>query len=275
VQYLFVDPPYGDSVPFLEFSQIWNCWDRRNGARFEREVVVSDRVAHKSCWDEYQQRLASVLKQCGRILAPDGHLTVTFNNLEIRAWHALLSALQAASFRCKHVMYQIPAVVSAKAGFAPTSSYVGDVYGTFQRSTKSTAYQSWAIVDRRLKEASRLRGGAVSRVTQLKAAALTILAENAEAQCFIELDRHFAGLPAKTPPIPSDSKLHAMIRRAIGGAFQQTERLTDAQLCAAVVRYLPNWLGLDQHEILHVATDAGLERSAGAWQATGPQLMLF
>ena len=85
VRYILADPPYGDSVPFLEFCQIWNCWQLRARPEFEREVVVSDRVDHRSCWEQYAERLHGVLEQCGRILEDDGRLTLTFNNLEPRA----------------------------------------------------------------------------------------------------------------------------------------------------------------------------------------------
>jgi hypothetical protein len=270
VQYIFADPPYGDSVPFLEFCQIWNCWDQRVKPEFTKEVVVSDRIPYKSYWYEYEQRLTAVMRQCGKILADDGHLTVTFNNLEIRAWHALLSALQRARFECTHVTYQIPAVVSAKASFAPTSSYVGDVYATFARASNDLEYRPWPIVERRLAKASTLRGGAVSRVTQLKVAALTILEKNVDAQCFVELDQHFLGLPAKTPPIPRDSRLYEQIRKAMEEAVANSSGLTDAQLCAAVVKSVPDWLGLDQHEIIGVANSAGFERTKNMWRPKSP-----
>ncbi len=253
VKYIFADPPYGDSVPFLEFCQIWNCWEQRVKPAFEREVVVSDRIDHKSCWEEYEQRLGNVLEQCSQILDDDGHLTVTFNNLEIRAWHALLWGLQQARFKCVDVVYQIPAVLSAKASFAPTSSYLGDVYATFTKASPDTKYCSWSVVAERLTKSAELRQGAVSRVTQLKVAALSILAENVDAQCMLELEAHFAGLPAKTPPIPARSPLYLAIVRAIEDAWKQRSAVSDAQLCAGVVGTLPAWFGLDQHEILDVA----------------------
>src|SRR5262249_45231002 len=83
VDYIFADPPYGDSVPFLEFCQIWNCWQRLVQPDFAREVVVSDRKELVSDWQEYQQRLGRILQQCSAVLAEHGHLTLTFNNLEI------------------------------------------------------------------------------------------------------------------------------------------------------------------------------------------------
>jgi hypothetical protein len=261
-KYIFADPPYGDSVPFLEFCQIWNCWDRRSTGVFEREVVVSDRTKPPSSWEEYGQRLAAVLSRCGQILTDDGHLTLTFNNLELRAWRALLCGVQAARLWCVHVIYQIPAVVSAKARFAPTSSYVGDVYATFTKAPAGTRYRPFSTVQQRLAEAYELRQGAVSRVSQVKVAALSILEQNVHAECITELEHAVAALPARTPPIPSKAPLFAAIRNAIA----ERPALDGAARCAHVITRLPIWLGLDQHEIVDVARRAGFasgERARG------------
>jgi 16S rRNA G966 N2-methylase RsmD len=253
-QYIFADPPYGDSVPFLEFCQIWNCWDPRATAALDREVVVSDRDTPPSDWEDYASRLATALRRCNAILAADGHLTLTFNNLELRAWHALLRAVQEARLWCVDVMYQVPAVVSAKARFAPSSSYLGDVYATFTKAHSGMVYRPFSEVERRLAEAHALRGGAVSRVSQLRVAALTILEQNVRAECIHTLERAFAALPARTPPIPSAAPLFTAIR----GAIAERPALDAPERCAHVIARLPMWLGLDQHEIVDVARRAGL-----------------
>jgi hypothetical protein len=268
-QYIFADPPYGDSVPFLEFCQIWNCWncwDRRANINLDREVVVSDRVDPPSGWEEYGERLESVLHQCSEILDDDGYLTLTFNNLELRAWQALLRGVQAARLWCDHVVYQVPAVVSAKARFAPNSSYLGDVYATFTKAPATRVYRPFAVVKRRLAEAHDLRRGAVSRVSQLKVAALSILERNVHADCIGELNGAFAALPARTPPIPRDSPLFG----AICGVIAERPALDDAQRCAEVISRLPVWLGLDQHEIVDVARRAGFGSTSPDRQRRAP-----
>jgi 16S rRNA G966 N2-methylase RsmD len=43
IDYVFSDPPYGDSIAYLELSEMWNVW--LNGptpAVYEQEVVISD-----------------------------------------------------------------------------------------------------------------------------------------------------------------------------------------------------------------------------------------
>jgi hypothetical protein len=273
--YIFADPPYGDSVPFLEFSQVWNCWETRRAGIFDQEVVVSDRVESKADWEVFRERLGGVIAKCEQLLVDDGKLTLTFNSLDLKAWKALLDALQNARFRCLEVAYQLPAVVSAKASFAPTSSYLGDVYATFGKAAKSFRYRAWDVVEKRLVESITMRQGAVGRVTQLKVSALTILAENVKSECLLELDKHFASLPTKTPLIPEGCKLFCQMQDALVASLRNGKMLREPELCSLVVGKLPSWIGLDQHEIIDVARRIGLRRTKAGWQSNDAQKHLF
>jgi SAM-dependent methyltransferase len=129
---VFLDPPYGDSVPYLEFSAIWNGF---LGALPDPalDLAVSDRSRGDGTWQKYADDLAGVARGVRQVLADDGRLVVTFNNKDARAWSALEGALAAAGFACRGSFYQHPAVVSAKAQLSPAGSYVGDYYGLFSR----------------------------------------------------------------------------------------------------------------------------------------------
>ncbi len=269
--YIFADPPYGDSVPYLEFSQVWNCWLGEAKIDFDREVVVSDRKENNSGWKEYASRLSRILSLCSDILEKNGHLTLTFNNMDTRAWKALLMGIQNAGMRCVDVMYQIPAVVSAKAQFSPSGSYIGDLYATFRKANAKDALAGWNVVNPRLKEMRDQRGGAVSKVTQMRVATLTILEKNVDARLLESISSHFQKLPSKTSPIPDDSPMFNRIRDILLGTVSRKTSVPDSDLCASVIRKLPFWYGLDQHEILDVARRSGLERSKRQWTQANVQ----
>ena len=130
---VFLDPPYGDSVPYLEFSALWNSF---LGAVPDAgdDIAVSDRARGDGSWHRYETGLRRCVHGVRQVLRDDGKLIVTFNNKDIRAWQALLGALQSAGLRCTGAFYQHPAVVSAKAQLAYDGSYVGDVYALFEPS---------------------------------------------------------------------------------------------------------------------------------------------
>jgi predicted RNA-binding Zn-ribbon protein involved in translation (DUF1610 family) len=127
---VFLDPPYGDSVPYLEFSAIWNGF---LGVLPDPalDLAVSDRSRGDGTWQNYADELGRVVARVRHVLADRGRLVVTFNNKDARAWSALAGALAASGFTCRGSFYQHPAVVSAKAQLAPRGSYVGDYYGLF------------------------------------------------------------------------------------------------------------------------------------------------
>jgi hypothetical protein len=132
---VFLDPPYGDSVPYLEYSALWNAF-RARIADPAAEVVVSDRSAVPVGWEEYDARLRQIVAASAEVLKPDGRMLVTFNNLDGRAWASLLGALHAAGMRCASAHYVGPAVISAKAQFAPDSSYHGDFWCVYERGDR-------------------------------------------------------------------------------------------------------------------------------------------
>ena len=49
---IFLDPPYGDSVPYTEFSNIWNSF-LRVIPNSDEDISVSDRMDKKESWNQY------------------------------------------------------------------------------------------------------------------------------------------------------------------------------------------------------------------------------
>jgi 16S rRNA G966 N2-methylase RsmD/predicted RNA-binding Zn-ribbon protein involved in translation (DUF1610 family) len=145
---VFLDPPYGDSIPYLEFSAIWNSF-LSSAPDPGLDIAVSNRSRGDGTWKNYENSLSRIILKLLPVMKKDGRIIVTFNNKDVRAWRAILSALQKAGFCCKGAFYQHPAVISAKAQLAQEGSYVGDIYCLFSHSTaapnKNTSLISAAI----------------------------------------------------------------------------------------------------------------------------------
>lgn len=141
---VFFDPPYGDSVPYLEFSAMWNSF--LGGVPDPGlDIAVSDRSRGDGTWESYEQGLSRIINALRAVLVDDGRVIVTFNNKDVRAWRALLASLQRARLRCAGAFYQHPAVVSAKAQLAQGGSYVGDVYCVFVPSAEAPALDAGSV----------------------------------------------------------------------------------------------------------------------------------
>ncbi len=161
---VFLDPPYGDSVPYLEFSSVWNAFLQQGeqGLDLQKDLSVSDRKDVHEPWKSYHEGLKNVMERVSSLMSDDGKLLVTFNNNDLRAWDALLRAVQNSGFRCEFVTYQLPAVVPAKACFSPKTSYVGDLYAVFVRRIPNTLpSRNMKHVVRALRRSASARNGLV------------------------------------------------------------------------------------------------------------------
>lgn len=156
---VFLDPPYGDSVPYVEFSSLWNSFlgDMPDP---DLDIAVTDRLGKHDSWRRYETALSAIVAAIPDVLAAGGGVVVTFNNKDPRAWRALLASTQRAGLLAEHVAYQHPAVVSAKAQLAPEGSYVGDFYCILRRSERESSRDLSPVVDA-LRRAAAAHGGAM------------------------------------------------------------------------------------------------------------------
>lgn len=148
ISYIFADPPYGDSIPYLEFSAIWNSWLKKS-PNYKAEIVVSDSAVRNKSWERYKVEMVdSVCKLTGS-LTDGGHFTFTFNQLSFGAWHTLMLAAEKTELDFEDISIALPAVIPAKARFSLKGSYIGDFYVTFRKVKNAKRNR---IDDRELKK---------------------------------------------------------------------------------------------------------------------------
>ena len=130
VDYIFTDPPYGDSVPYLELDLLWASWLREQ-PNFDDEIIISDSPERKKDFDEYYRMLMQAFREINRVLRPSCWLTVTFHSTDIRIYNSIIRAVVYSGFKLDKILYQQPARASAKALLAPYGSAIGDYYLRF------------------------------------------------------------------------------------------------------------------------------------------------
>lgn len=185
---VFFDPPYGDNVPYVEFSAIWNGFLKLD-VDYQQEIVVSDRKEFPSSWDKYKSDIVSIIGIFHRKLKANGKVVMTFNNLDPRAWRIVLGAFSDYSFKCVEAKYQIPAVVSSKAQMASNTSYIGDYYCVFEKTKKEThGNRNFFELTERLKKVFYSRAGKVPRNLIFRSAILTILNENMDLDFVFKIE---------------------------------------------------------------------------------------
>jgi len=95
VDYVFIDPPFGDNLPYAELNFLWEAWLRvfTNAAQ---DAVVSG--AQDKDLAVYTLMMTSCLKEVYRLLKPGRWVTIEFHNSKNAVWTAIQEALGQAGF---------------------------------------------------------------------------------------------------------------------------------------------------------------------------------
>jgi DNA modification methylase len=150
VDYIFTDPPYGDSVPYLEYSTIWSSW-LGHEADYDNEIVVSDSHERNKDIQNYRHLMSKALQECYRVLKDGKWLSLTFHNRDMEVWDAIIGAASNAGFELVNCLYQVPAVISAKAQLSRTGSTTGDIILNFRKPEAGIIHQP-ILVEQTLEE---------------------------------------------------------------------------------------------------------------------------
>lgn len=89
IDYVFIDPPFGDNLPYSELNFLWEAW-LRVFTNASQDTVVSG--AQKKDLGVYTDMMALGLDKVYRILKPGRWVTVEFHNSRNAVWTAIQEA---------------------------------------------------------------------------------------------------------------------------------------------------------------------------------------
>lgn len=95
VDYVFIDPPFGDNLPYAELNFLWEAW-HRVFTNSGQDAVVSGK--QRKDLAVYANMMTDCLKQVYRVLKPGRWVTVEFHNSKNAVWTAIQEALGRAGF---------------------------------------------------------------------------------------------------------------------------------------------------------------------------------
>jgi len=95
IDYVFVDPPFGDNLPNAELNFLWEAW-LRVFTNSGQDVVVSGK--QKKDLAVYTDMMTACLKEVYRVLKPGRWVTVEFHNSKNAVWTAIQEAIGRSGF---------------------------------------------------------------------------------------------------------------------------------------------------------------------------------
>ena len=102
VDYVFIDPPHGNRIPYLELSLLWNAW-LGHDCDWDNEIVVSDAPSRQKSLEDYGERLLCAMKEVRRVLKPGRHASLVFNSLDDDAWLTIVNTCAASGLPIREV----------------------------------------------------------------------------------------------------------------------------------------------------------------------------
>jgi hypothetical protein len=95
VDYIFVDPPFGNNLHYSELNFFWEAWLHILTNRTPEAVM--DKGRSRTLVD-YQELMAAAFRELCRVLKPERWMTVEFHNSQNRVWNAIQEAMLRAGF---------------------------------------------------------------------------------------------------------------------------------------------------------------------------------
>ena len=133
VDYIFTDPPYGDTIAYLGLSMFWNSW-LQSKVNYNKEIIY-DPYRNKK-YDDYQKRMERVFTELYRVLKNKKKLSFTFHNRNLKIWKIVIDAVLDTGFHLDEVVYQQQAVSSGTQGLNRKNTLRGDFIYTFIKNTQ-------------------------------------------------------------------------------------------------------------------------------------------
>lgn len=128
IDYIFTDPPYGESIAYLALSQFWNGW-------LEHEVDYSNEIIldpyRKKDYIDYSTRMKKTFNELYRVLKDKHFMSFSFHNRDLLVWQSVMDATQEAGFFVKSTVLQEQAVNSGTQGLNKKNTLTGDFIYTF------------------------------------------------------------------------------------------------------------------------------------------------
>ncbi|MHA1683853.1 MAG: DNA methyltransferase, partial [Promethearchaeota archaeon] len=149
VDFIFTDPPYGDSIQYLELSAFFLAWipgmDLKTILDHDYLGEITMNKNQGKDLQKYKSMLKAAFIEASRVLRPGKFIVITFHNTDMRIRGAILESILEAGFSFRNIMYQPPPRPSEKSLLHEFGTPIGDYILTFSNDSRSE--QSLRAID--------------------------------------------------------------------------------------------------------------------------------
>ncbi|MDO8522388.1 MAG: DNA (cytosine-5-)-methyltransferase [bacterium] len=144
VDYIFTDPPYGESIAYLALSHFYNAWFKML-PEYSNEIIIDP--YRKISKEDFARNIQKCFGEMYRVLKPNRFLSFTFHNRNLDVWKTILEACLKSGFTLKDIVFQPQAVSSGTQGINRKNTLYGDFIYTFQKPKKKKIHEGFKYFD--------------------------------------------------------------------------------------------------------------------------------
>lgn len=89
IDYIILDPPHTDRIPYLELSKMWNDWLKQK-PNYNDELKMKHNYSAIE-FKKYLKLLSKIINEIERVLKPRRHISFIFNNSNEKSWGPIIN----------------------------------------------------------------------------------------------------------------------------------------------------------------------------------------
>jgi DNA modification methylase len=145
VDYIYTDPPYGNKIPYLDLSVMWNSWLDLEVSDSDREEEAIEGGRLSKTKDEYSDLLAQSIREMYRVLKYDRWMSFVFAHKDPHYWHIIVDTAEKCGFEYAGAVKQDNGQSSFKKRQNPFSVLAGQLIINFIKKETPKAIQKFKL----------------------------------------------------------------------------------------------------------------------------------
>ena len=133
VDYIYTDPPYGNKIPYLDLSAMWNAWLDLEVTEQDYKEEAIEGGEYKKSKDEYNGLMAQSIKEMYRVLKYDRWLSFVFAHKDPEFWHLIIDTAESCGFEYAGAVPQKNGQTSFKKRQNPFTVLSGQLIINFKK----------------------------------------------------------------------------------------------------------------------------------------------
>jgi len=133
VDYIYTDPPYGNKIPYLDLSTMWNAWldFEVSGEDYKLEAIEGGE--HNKTKQEYNALMAKSIQEMYRVLKFDRWMSFVFAHKDPEFWHLIIDTCEKCGFEYVAAVPQKNGQTSFKKRQNPFTVLSGELIINFRK----------------------------------------------------------------------------------------------------------------------------------------------